>query len=80
MKRPNKIHLYVLGTALGATLGLLAAWSGRVDYPGAWGIGVLLFVAFLLQVSATVFVGRRANSYELYEAMAHSVHCSGSEM
>lgn len=53
MKRPNRIHLYVTGTALAAALGLLASWPTRVDFPGPWGIGVLLFVAFLLQISAT---------------------------
>ena len=31
----------------------MASWSIRVDFPGLWGVGVLLFVAFLLQVSAT---------------------------
>ena len=53
MKRPNRIQLYVTGTALAAAIGLVASWSIRVDFPGPWGIGVLLFVAFLLQVSAT---------------------------
>jgi hypothetical protein len=51
--KPGRIHFLVAGTAALAVGALVGLWPIRGEFPGFWGIGVLLFVAFLLQVTAT---------------------------
>jgi hypothetical protein len=51
--RIERIQAYVLGTGAAAVSSVAAVWPARGEFPGAWGIGVLVLVAFLLQIAAT---------------------------
>src|SRR6476619_1302442 len=53
----RKVHGYVAGMAALAIASLAAVWTQTDGFPGLWGIGVLLLVAFLLQVTATTSRG-----------------------
>ncbi|MCC7134398.1 MAG: HD-GYP domain-containing protein [Gemmatimonadales bacterium] len=48
----SRITVYVGLTISAALAWLVAAWPAAANFPGFWGVGVLLLVAFLLQVSA----------------------------
>ncbi|MGE0439109.1 MAG: HD-GYP domain-containing protein [Gemmatimonadales bacterium] len=56
----DRIKLFVGATAFGAAAWLVLAWTGSGPLPGFWGIGVLLLVAFLLQITATISRGGAA--------------------
>lgn len=57
MTRKSPISLYVM-TVLTAALGAAtAAWFSRGQYPGGWGLGVLIAAGFLLEISATKLRG-----------------------
>lgn len=55
--RIQRIHLFVgLNTAI-AALAMFAAWNTFVTAPGAWGLAILLFAGFLLEISASTLRG-----------------------
>lgn len=49
----ERIQVLVLCSSAFAAASVAALWPLRGDFPGFWGIGVLLVVAFLLQITAT---------------------------
>lgn len=61
MMRLTKVHVFVAATVAVAMIGLGLAWPTAGAFPGVWGISVLLLVAFLLQVSATISRGGGAD-------------------
>lgn len=64
MRRPfglNRIHAFVLGVALLASVGLTVAYSFREAFPGYWAFAVFVGIGVLLEVSATTLRSRAAD-------------------
>jgi HD-GYP domain-containing protein (c-di-GMP phosphodiesterase class II) len=69
----ERIQILVLCAAAFAAASIAALWPARGDFPGVWGIGVLLVVAFLLQVTATDSRGGNAEG-----SLSFIVHLSAA--